>query len=89
MLVRTRLTALRTGLARTLGLLERADRQAWRGLVVWAALAERQARCALAALPAAWRPSPLDRIAESWGAWRAARGIERGAVVSQTEESTR
>ena len=84
MLVRARLTALRAGLARTLGLLERAEQQAWRGLVVWAVLAERQARGALAALPDAWRPGPLDRIGEAWGAWRAARGIAHGAVVSQT-----
>jgi phytoene synthase len=89
MLVRARLTTLRAGLTRTLGLLERAERQAWRGLVVWAVLAERQARCALTALPDGWRPSRLDRIAEGWGAWRAARGIEHGAVVSQTQESTR
>jgi phytoene synthase len=84
MLVRARLTALRAGLARALGVLERAERQAWRGLVVWAVLAERQARCALTALPEAWRPGPLDRMAEAWGAWRAARGIEERAVVSQT-----
>jgi len=39
-------------------------------------------------LPDAWRPSPLDRLAEGWGAWRAARRIEHGAVVMKAEEST-
>jgi hypothetical protein len=84
MLVRARLTALRAGLVHTLGSLERAERQAWRGLIVWAVLAERQARCAAAALPGAWRPTRIDRIAEAWGAWRAARRVEHGAGTAKS-----
>jgi phytoene synthase len=78
-LVRARLTGLRAGLARALGPLERAERRALRGLMVWAALADRQAQLIEASLPDAWRPTRVDRITEAWRAWRAARSAERGA----------
>jgi phytoene/squalene synthetase len=72
-LLRERLTALRSSVDAASGELRRADPARLRSLFVWAGLARRLARRMERALPMPVSAGRADTLAESWYAWRAAR----------------
>jgi phytoene synthase len=84
-LLRKRLRELRAKLAAGLAGLPRSSQPSVRGLIVWAALARRQAQRLERALPRPASVGRLARAADVWIAWRAAREAER-AVFSFAPE---
>jgi 15-cis-phytoene synthase len=84
-LLGTRLRELRTELAASIAALPAESQPSLRGLIVWAALARRQAERLEQALP---QPASIGRgarAADAWLAWRVARRAERAAFAFATE----
>jgi 15-cis-phytoene synthase len=71
--LRTRHETLRNNISRALIDVDRELQPAWRGLLVWVALAWRLSRRAERALPERLRPGRFDAISDAWFAWRIAR----------------
>jgi 15-cis-phytoene synthase len=69
---------LRTALIRSVSNLDPGEQLACRGLLVWAALAERSAQGAARALPNPLQPARLGAIADTLFAWRSARRATLG-----------
>jgi phytoene synthase len=84
-LLRRRLRELRTELAASVAALPAESQPSLRGLIVWAALARRQAQRLERALPLPASPGRGARTVDVWLAWRAARRAERGAFAFATE----
>ena len=84
-LIRKRLRELRQKLAAGVAALPASSQPSLRGLIVWAALARRQAQRLERALPYPARVGRMTRAADVWIAWRAAHQAER-AVFSFAAE---
>jgi phytoene/squalene synthetase len=84
-LLSARHSRLRTELSACVALASPARQPPLRGLLVWAALAQRQSLQAARARPGAWRASGPSRLADAWAGWRAARHAERGRLVLHAE----
>jgi phytoene synthase len=78
-LMRKRLRELRTALAASVAALPRERQPPLRGLIVWAALGDRQAQRLERALPLPSSVGRMARAADVWLAWRAAHRADRGA----------
>ncbi len=72
-LMRERHEALRATIGECVGALGREQQAAFRGLLVWAALAWKQSARAQRALPNIISPRRYHALADGWVAWRAAR----------------
>jgi len=72
--------ALRAAIAESVGALGRDEQAAFRGLLVWAALASRQSERAQRALPGIIFPRRYYALADGWQAWRAARRAAAGKL---------
>jgi phytoene/squalene synthetase len=72
--------ALRAAIAQSVGALGRDEQTAFRGLLVWAALAWRQSERAQRALPGIIFPRRYHALADGWQAWRAARRAAAGKL---------
>jgi 15-cis-phytoene synthase len=77
-LLRTRHKNLRDELACAVAKIAREQQPAWRGFLVWAALAARNSRKIELALPGRPGPGRLDALADAWSAWGVARKANVG-----------
>jgi 15-cis-phytoene synthase len=71
--LRSRHESLRNNISRALVDVNREQQPAWRGLLVWVALAWRVSQRAERALPERLRPGRFDAISDALFAWRIAR----------------
>jgi hypothetical protein len=72
-IVRERYQVLRSEIADAVAKVDPRKRPALRGLLVWAALAARSARCAERALPNLFIAGRFDGLSGAWFSWRVAR----------------
>jgi phytoene synthase len=77
-LVRARHQALRAAIATGVADLGRQEQERWRGLLVWAALAQRLSLRAENALPNTVPPRRYHALTDGWQAWRAAHRASAG-----------